>query len=148
MGVIVSNRSESKVQFVATAEELLKYTIHKCLLLPKRLTFFVSSRVATVAQELFRRVIRIRDLYEEKYLEERIKLCKECIADLDFLSSELDIIKLYTGEKIPEFNLDGKNKNHINMCQFATWSRLIDTEIKLIKGLIDKDLKRLEEYCE
>lgn len=145
MSVIVSNRSESTLQFVATGREILKYTIQKCLLLPKRITFVITIKITDVVQEFYRNIIHIKNMYEDKYLEERINKCEECISDLEYIASQLDIIKIFAGENIPEYNKDLKKKNHINSKQFETWLKLIETEIALLRGLIKKDKERLKE---
>lgn len=145
MSVIVSNRSESTLQFVATGREILKYTIQKCLLLPKRITFVITIKITDVVQEFYRNIIHIKNMYEDKYLEERINKCEECISDLEYIASQLDIIKIFAGENIPEYNKDPKKKNHINSKQFETWLKLIETEIALLKGLIKKDKERIKE---
>ena len=101
MSVIVSKRSESSVQFVATARELVKYTTQKCLKLPKRLTFFISTDLVKTAQEIYKDAIYIKTLYQIEYINERIMLCEKCISRCEYIASMLDIVKIYTPE-LPE----------------------------------------------
>lgn len=131
MSVIVSKRSESSVQFVATARELVKYTTQKCLKLPKRLTFFISTDLVNTAQEIYKDAIYIKTLYQIEYINERIMLCEKCISRCEYIASMLDIVKIYTPE-LPEKI-------------FTRWIEILDYEISLLKGLIKKDKERIQE---
>lgn len=131
MSVIVSKRSESSVQFVATARELVKYTTQKCLKLPKRLTFFISTDLVKTAQEIYKDAIYIKTLYQIEYINERIMLCEKCISRCEYITSMLDIVKIYSPE------LSEKN--------FTRWIEILDYEISLLKGLIKKDKERIQE---
>ena len=60
MSVIVPDRAESKSQFIATAQELVKFTTQKMLKTSKRLTFFITTDIAKSAQNVYKYAFKIK----------------------------------------------------------------------------------------
>lgn len=146
MSVIVPDRAESKSQFIATAQELVKFTTQKCLKLPKRLTFFITTDIVKSAQNVYRYAFKIKHLKDCG--EERILLCKKCIGELEYLSSMLDVLKIYA-PIIKEDDID-KNKKpkekQFTEFTWTKWNELITKEIALMKGIIKYETH--EPECE
>lgn len=127
MSVRVADRKESKMQYVQTARELLKYSLQKSLKFPKRYTFFITTRLVNAAQDIYERVCMIEALYShtEQHKLRRIELCEECIGILHYLASQLDIVELFITEIQPK--------------AFARWIEIIDYEERLLRGVIEKN---------
>lgn len=129
MSVPSYKRKPSSSQFIQTAQNLMKYTLQKSLKLPKRYTFFISTDLVKTAQSIYKRVLIIQTLYEPtpEHNVKKIELCEECIGLLNYLASQLDILKVYAPE--------------LKASAFIGWIALIDEEKKLLNGLIDKAKK-------
>ena len=140
MSVIVPDRAESKSQFIATAQELVKFTTQKCLKLPKRLTFFITTDIVKSAQNVYKYAFKIKNLMGCG--EERIILCKKCIGELEYLASMLDVLKIYAPiikeDKDNEKNKNPKEKNFTEYT-WTKWNELITQEIALINGIAKKE---------
>lgn len=124
MSVIASKRSESSVQYVTTARDLLKFTTQKCLKLPKRLTFFISTDLVKTTQDIYKIVLHIKTLYKTDKIEKKIELCEKVISLLNYVYSMIDIIKVYS----PNFSASA----------FERWIELVNKETALIKGVVKK----------
>ena len=127
MSVKVADRKESKMQYIQTARELLKYTLQKSLKFPKRYTFFITTKLVDASQDVYKRVCMIEALYShtEQHKAKRVELCEECIGILHYLVSQLDIVKLFVKD--------------IPLKAFSRWVEIIDYEERLLKGLIEKN---------
>lgn len=127
MSVKVADRTESKMQYVQTARELLKYTLQRSLKFPKRYTFFVTTDLVKTAEDVYKRVCIIESLYTntEEHKQKRIELSEECIGLLNYMASQLDIVKLLI--------------NDVPTKAFAKWIDIIDYEQVLLKGIITKN---------
>ena len=124
MSVIASKRSESSVQYVTTARDLLKFTTQKCLKLPKRLTFFISTDLVKTTQDIYKIVLHIKTLYKTDKIEKKIELCEKVMSLLNYVYSMIDIIKVYA----PNFSVSA----------FERWIELVNKETALIKGVVKK----------
>ena len=144
MSVIVPDRAESKSQFIATAQELVKFTTQNYLKLPKRLTFFITTDIVKSSQNVYKYAFKIKNLIGCG--EERIILCKKCIGELEYLSSMLDVLKIYA-PIIKEESDKNKKPKEKNFTEFTwtKWNDLITKEIALIKGIINKELHDAKE---
>lgn len=122
MSVIVAKRKQSRLEYVSTSSDLLKYTIQKCLKLPKRLTFFITTKIVDTAHDIYKNVLYIEKLYYSKELEIRKTKINETIAILEYLGSTLDILMIYAQAQFTEK-------------QWEKWVGLINKEIALLKGI-------------
>lgn len=122
MSVIVAKRKRSRLEYVSTSSDLLKYTIQRCLKLPKRLTFFITTKIVDTAHDIYKNVLYIEKLYYSKELEIRKTKINETIAVLEYLGSTLDILMIYAQAQFTEK-------------QWEKWVGLINKEIALLKGI-------------
>lgn len=124
MSVPTWKRQQSKMEYVINARNLVKYITERCLKLPKRITFFISTKLVDASHKLYIDVLYIQSLYSktEEHSKKRLELIEESIALLNYLSSMLDVLYIYT---------EGKMTNK----QFETLSNMIEKEIVLLKGL-------------
>lgn len=122
MSVIVAKRKRSRLEYVSTSSDLLKYTIQRCLKLPKRLTFFITTKIVDTAHDIYKNVLYIEKLYYSKELEIRKTKINETIAVLEYLGSALDILMIYAQAQFTEK-------------QWEKWVGLINKEIALLKGI-------------
>lgn len=122
MSVIVAKRKRSRLEYVSTSSDLLKYTIQRCLKLPKRLTFFITTKIVDTAHDIYKNVLYIEKLYYSKELEIRKTKINETIAILEYLGSTLDILMIYAQAQFTEK-------------QWEKWVGLINKEIALLKGI-------------
>lgn len=121
-------RSQSKMEYVKNSMDLIKYTMQKCLKLPKRLTFFITTDLVKVSQDIYKDVIYIKTLYSTTTTENDIKrkeLVESAIAKLEYFASMLNVLYAYA-EKI------------FTEKQWDRWTELVEREIVLLKGLKNK----------
>lgn len=111
------------MEYVTNARNLMKYSIQKCLKFPKRYTFFISVDFVKTVQEIYKATLDIEKHYGEEYKEWRRDKCKTTISLLQYLNSQIDIIKEY------KFSLTDK--------QICYWLEMIEKEIKLLNGVIN-----------
>lgn len=124
MSVPTWKRKESKLEYVNTARELVKYTTARCLKLPKRITFFISTKLVDATHEIYSNVLHIQSLYSktEEHKQKRLELIESSLAKLNYLASMLDILYIYTENKMTDN-------------QFETLSKMIYKETALLKGI-------------
>lgn len=120
-------RSESKMEYVKGAMDLVKYTTQKCLKLPKRLTFFISTDLVKISQDIYKDVIYIKTLYSPTadHESKRKELVESAVAKLEYLASMLNILFAYAEKTFTEN-------------QWDKWTEMIEREIVLLKGLKNK----------
>ena len=124
MSVPTWKRQQSKMEYVINAKNIVKYITERCLKLPKRLTFFMSTKLVDASHKLYIRVLHIQSLYSktEEHSKKRLELIEESIALLNYLCSMLDVLHIYTEGKMTDK-------------QFETLSNMLEKEIILLKGL-------------
>ena len=138
MSTLENERSLSKKQYIETARNLLRFTTDRCLRLPKRLTFVITTELIKTAQEIYKYVLEIRSIYsKDDYLQRRVDLCQIVIARLDYLASNLDILQVYCPMGEPTDNK--KKRKQLTPYTFEKWTALIEEESLLIKGLISSE---------
>ena len=123
MSVLQCKRTESRVEYVTNARNLMKYSIQKCLKFPKRYPFFISVDFVKTVQDIYKATLDIEKHYGDEYKEWRRDKCKTTISLLQYLNSQIDIIKEY------KFSLTDK--------QICYWLEMIEKEIKLLNGVIN-----------
>lgn len=133
ISVIKAKRKPSSVQFIQTALDLSIYTIQRVRKFPKALTFFVSVPTVNAAKSMYANVKRANSIYptSKHELDLRIGYFKSAYADLQVLSTEVDIAVSIQGHNLTE--------NVI-----IDWYRLIDDEMNLLKAQIKNDKARFK----
>lgn len=124
MSVPTWKRQQSKMEYVINAKNIVKYITERCLKLPKRLTFFMSTKLVDASHKLYIGVLYIQSLYSktEEHSKKRLELIEESIALLNYLCSMLDVLYIYTEGKMTDK-------------QFEILSNMLEKEIILLKGL-------------
>ncbi len=130
MSVIKSKRSDSQMEFLATARKLQAFTIHKCVnAVPKRYTFYIGTHLADSATAIYEWTKRGNSIYPLNPHE--VQMRRDCFlkayAELQSLVSQIEL----ANEIIP-FNPD----------VLAEWSSLINTELKMVKAVLKADRER------
>lgn len=130
MSVIKSKRSESQMEFLATARKLQAFTIRKCVnTIPKRYTFYVGTHLVDSATAVYEWVKRGNSIYPLNAHE--VQMRRDCFlnahAELQNLVSQLEL-----AYEIVPFDAD----------VLGEWSSLICTEIKLVKAVMKADRER------
>ena len=124
MSVLKSKRAESRMEYVTNARTLMRYSMQKCLKLPKRYTFFIATDFVKTTQDIYKSTLDIEKHYGEEYNAWRRDKCKTTISLCQYLNTQIDIIKEYA------LKLTDK--------QICYWLDIIEKEIKLLNGIIDK----------
>lgn len=132
MSVIKSNRSESDVEFVHTARQLQIHTIQKCIGFPKRYTFYVGQPIAQCATRIHEYVKCANSIYPLNQHEVQIRrdYLLKANAELNNLVSQIEV----AGEL---FGIESE--------KMKFWIEIIDKEIRLVKGTIQKDRERYKD---
>lgn len=130
MSVIKSKRAESQMEFLATARKLQAFTIHKCVnAVPKRYTFYIGTHLADSATAIYEWLKRGNSIYPLNPHE--VQMRRDCFlrayAELQSLVSQIEL-----ANEILQFDAN----------ILAEWSRLISTELKLVKAVLKADRER------
>ena len=131
MSVMRSKRDESKIEFLYTARQLQIYTIKKCISFPKRYTFYVSQPIANAATRVHEYVKMANSIYPTNAHEVQLRrdYFLKANAQLQSLVSQVEVAH----------ELFGLEHNVMKY-----WMDLIDTEIRLVKGIMKSDKERLK----
>lgn len=136
MSVLSSKRSVSAVQYVDTARELEIYTLRQCVRFPKRYTFFITTEIVRLAQNVYNNVKSANSVFPTNASEAQRRrdylIMANC--DLQCLISQLDIAK----------NLITQTANNkaIEASVWQKWLDIIEQEAKLIAAVKKSDKER------
>lgn len=128
MSVPAYQRSESPMEFISKARELLKFTVHMCNKIPKKYTFYGVIHTYNLAQEILDLVLKANSLNIKQYYQKRTELFDDALGSLACLSNHLELIQSY-------INLEGK--------YWVKWTTLIGVCERLIRGVKAKDKERV-----
>lgn len=134
--VVAAKRTESSVQFVQTARDLVLKSISRYNRISKRSKDFMLEGFINPLLRVYQDVMFIRRLYTKDDTNSllRIKLCQKVLGKLDYLASMLDIF--YDQEQ---------SSLEITPNQWSEWIRLINKETFLINGLRKKELESIRK---
>ena len=130
MSVIRSKRGVSDAEFLATARKLQIFTIQKCVnAIPKRYTFYLATPLADSSRRVYEYVKRGNSInptnaHEVQMRRDQFLLA---VAELYSLVSQIEL-----SHELLRFD----------PAIMQEWSKLISTEIKLVKGLLKADRER------
>lgn len=128
MSVPAYKRSESTMEFISYARDLLKFTVHMCSKIPKKYTFYGVIHTYKYAQAVLDNLIKANNLDLKTYYQKRTELLDDALGTLACLSNHLELIKSY-------IKLEDKYWNK--------WATLIGITERLTKGVKNKDKQRL-----
>lgn len=128
MSVPAYKRSESQMEFITYARDLLKFTVSMCSKIPKKYTFYGVIHTYNLSQEILDSLIKANSLNLQQYYEKRTELLENALGFLACLSNHLELIKSY-------IQLEDK--------YWVKWATLIGVTERLIKGVKKKDKERL-----
>ena len=140
MSVYVSKRGESQVQFLETARKLSSHTLTYCLKSPKRLTFFITKDICSLARKVYYEANTANNIVprNSKDVQNRREHFQLALAACE--NMELPLIELKERlEMNPEESKEWKK------FAFQEWGRLLVEEQTLLKGIMKKDLERYKE---
>lgn len=135
MSVIKSKRKTSVVEYVYNARLLAKYTISRCINFSKRYTFYVSTDLSDTAKAIYDKVIRANAIYPNNQHDLQMR------RDL-LIGAKLDLYSLISKIELAYEILDFKESSMIY------WLGLVDKELRLVKGVIEKDKERFNSLKE
>lgn len=128
MSVPAYKRTESKMEYISKARDLLKFTVSMCSKIPKKYTFYGVIHTYKLAQNVLDQLIRANNLNLKTYYQKRTELLDDALGNLACLSNHLELIKSY-------ITLEDK--------YWVKWATLIGLCEKLIKGIKTKDKERM-----
>lgn len=140
MSVYVSKRNESKVQFLETARKLSAHTLTYCLKSPKRLTFFLTKDICSLARKVYYEANMANGIIPENkmdvqnrkvHFQQALSACENMELPLIELKSRLELN--------PQENKEWKEY------AFEEWGRLLSEEQRLLKSIMKSDLERFKD---
>lgn len=146
MSVYVSQRSESKMEFIHVAQQLATYTLEQVKKFPKSRTFRFVDKITDYALEIHECVCRANSYYlyngmSEDDFRQRERYLGEARSAIFAMSSLLTITF--------SFVLKGNNflEDKARMSSmFKQWAGLLNHEAALVKGVVESDKKRYKRY--
>lgn len=129
--VRVSERNESKIQFVDTARELVVHTLHYARKFPKAAMFLLTKDIVDYAKNVYLHTVCANDIFPKTPadVESRKKHLDFTIGCLDTMDCFLGIMKDdYSDAKITDYG-------------WVHWGELIFKEKNLIKKVLASDAK-------
>lgn len=130
MSVVKSQRGIADMEFLSTARQLEIFSLRKCKnAIPKGYTFFLAQPIALSAKAVYSYVKKGNSIYPTNQHEVQLRrdFFLNAYAELQDLVSQIEVAK-----EICNLNSDVMQE----------WSRLIFTEITLVKGVLEKDKQR------
>lgn len=143
MSVYKSRRGTSAVQYVETARQLQIFTISNCVKFPKRYTYLVVNKLASLAEDIDTHVriaeaIMPTNLHEAQMRRDEFNLAFGLLNSLDDkLQLMYDIVK-----KNPNWKTEFKWLPNAML----EWGNLIQKEKNLIVGVKKTDRKRFSKF--
>jgi len=145
MSVYKSKRGTSAVQYVETARQLQIYTISNCVKFPKRYTYLVVNKIASLAEDIDTHVRLAEAILptNEHEFQTRRDLLNTAFGLLNSLDDKLqlmyDIVK-----KNPNWSIEFKWLSNAML----EWGRLIQKEKTLIVGVKKADRRRFSRFSD
>ena len=132
MSVPKHERGVSELEFLYNARHLQVHTIRKCANFPKKYRFSISNPLELSARMIHGEVKKGNSIYPRNQHEFQMR--RDCFirayAELYDFASQLEIAK----EVIETLDDDA----------FMFWVSLVKQEIKLVKGVMESDLRRFK----
>lgn len=128
MSVYVSKRGQSRAQFIDTARELEVYSLSYLKKFNKSDMFIITKELVDLVKDVYNNVIRGNSIYV-KYPDDSIlrrEFFYKAYTSLKAFIAQLSIAKDFC-------NLD------FNDSVWHKWMDLAEEELKLLKGVLDKD---------
>lgn len=145
MSVYKSKRGTSAVQYVETARQLQIYTISNCVKFPKRYTYLVVNKIASLAEDIDTHVRLAEAILptNEHEFQTRRDILNTAFGLLNSLDDKLqlmyDIVK-----KNPNWSTEFKWLSNAML----EWGRLIQKEKTLIVGVKKADRRRFSRFSD
>lgn len=136
MSVIRSQRGESALEFLKNAKELEVFTIRKCVnTIPKRYTFYIGQHLASLATDIYDLVKDANSRYPTNAHEAQLRrdLFISAHSKCQCLISQVEL-----AYDIIRFDAD----------ILQEWTRLIDAEMRLIKGVMKSDEEKFKRFSD
>lgn len=129
MATLKSQRNESEMEFLATARELQKQTVTRCVNMPKRYTFYGNVELAAITKRVYAAVKKANSIYplNQHEAQKRRDYFIEAGCELQDFISQLEL-----HFEIVKF--DAKVLKEL--------SSLAEHEIVLVKAVMKKDRER------
>lgn len=126
-------RGESSMQFLETARQLEIYTLKQCVKFPKRYTFFITTEIVKLSQNIYNAVKSANSIYptNEAEVQLRRNYFIEAHCNIQCLISQLSVAK-----ELFMSNVEAK--------VWTTWLDLIEQEDKLITAIKKSDKDRFK----
>ena len=137
MSVPAYERTQSQLEMLTKADDLLKCTLINLKKIPKTYTFFGKTETYQDVRKVKKCLVRANNLDLFKYYDEREKLLNESLGWLACVSDDINLLKVI-GVK-----LDKDAKKNAN--KWVRWGTLITITENLIKGIISKDKERYDK---
>ena len=115
--------------FIDNARELEIYTIQRVAHFPKRYTFLISEKIAGMAVEIYENAVRgntFTDVLDDHQYLSRLHCFRNALSTCDALVAQIQLADSVFG--IPYHYLE-------------KWIEYIDTEEKVLIGLMRKDIE-------
>lgn len=151
MSTLVKDRKQSAVQFLATMRQLVNHTVMYAGRLPKSVRIVWTFPMVKLAQDAMvelhcANAIRKPKL-ESDYVKRRSHL-HNALGYLDALEEFVSCIGVSVYRKDVTRMSDYQERNEGNEpYAFFEWGYLLETERKLINGLLKKDEKSYNKSC-
>ena len=131
MSVVKGKRGESSMEFLYNARKLQIYTVQRCAKFPKRYTFYMGQPIAHIGIRIHEYVKLANSIYPSNKHEAQMRrdYFIKARAECNNLVSQVEVAS-------EMFHIDADSVLH--------WMELIDTEIKLITGVMRSDKERLK----
>lgn len=137
MSVYVSKRSESKTLFLETARKLSAHTLTYCLKAPKRLTFFLTKDICSLARKVYYEANMANGIIPENKMDVQNRKVHFQLA-----LSACENMEIPLAELKARLELNPEESKEWKPYAFQEWGRLLSEEQKLLKSIMKSDAER------
>ena len=133
ISVINSKRKLSGVQFLDTAILLQIYTIKQCAKFPRKYTFYVTQDIAKLANSICDHAKEANSIYPTNLHEVQMR--------------RDHLLNAYTQTQALSTKIDSAQEFFpISGGVVTEWTDLIDTELKVLQGIMKSDRRRYKRF--
>ncbi len=130
MSVLKNNRGESSAEFLNMADTIEVYTISQCSKIPRRFLHTLTNKIINLSIECHCNLKSANSIYPRNKHEAQMRrdLLQMAVNDIENMGTQIHILSRVTDK--------------ISFESLETWSTMLMTELKLIRGLMRKDAER------
>ena len=133
MSVLKNLRGESSAEFINMADTIEVYTIEQCSKVPRRFNHTLINKIVNLSIDSHCALKSANSIYPRNKHEAQLRrdLLQNAVCGYENMGTQIHIL----------FRITDK----ISIKSLEIWANMLDTELKLVRGLMRKDAERFNK---